>query len=98
MVAHQELRQWIEQHRVLSNSDDRELFFKILLRKLEAKDEKEITEGLAALLAAARSARAQAEKQSVPVVNFQVFPKTPEESELIRQLLDRLAIPFKMSA
>ncbi|MBL7796298.1 MAG: hypothetical protein JNJ90_07325 [Saprospiraceae bacterium] len=98
MVAHQELRQWIERHRVLSNSDDRELFFKTLLHKLEEKDENDIQEGLAALLAAVRSARTQAEKQPAHVVSFQIFPKSPEESELIRQLLDRLAIPFKMSA
>lgn len=98
MVAHQELQQWLEQHRVLSTSDSREFFFKTLLGKLEVKDENEIKDGLSALLATVRSARMRVEKQSAPVASFQIFPNSPEESELIRQLLDRLAIPFKMSA
>jgi len=98
MTAYRELQQWIEQHRLLDTPADREAFFQNLLHKLEKKDENASHEGLLALLSAVRSTRIQAEKQVASVVSLQVFPKSPEETELLRLLLDRLAIPFKMSA
>lgn len=98
MTAYRELHEWIEQHRLLDTPADREAFFQNLLHKLERKDENSFKEGLVALLSAVRLTRVQAEKQVASAVSLQVFPKSPEETELLRLLLDRLAIPFKMSA
>jgi hypothetical protein len=98
MTAYRELQQWIEQHRLLDTPADRAAFFQNLLQKLERKNENSFKEGLVALLSAVRSTQIQAEKQVASAVSLQVFPQSPEETKLLRLLLDRLAIPFKMSA
>jgi hypothetical protein len=100
MAAQQELQTWLEQHRQLDNEAAREQFYQNLLTTLGEKDSDDLRKGLLALKESVRASRIKAEKmlQAKPTGSFQVFPKNREEQELLQKLLERMAIPFKMSA
>ena len=57
-------------------------------------------EGLLALQQSVRASRIKAEKKVPvkPIASFQIFPKTHEEQELLKQLLERMDIPFEVIA
>lgn len=99
MTAQQELQTWLEQHRQLDNEAAREQFYQNLLATLGSKDSDGLREGLLALKESVKANRIKAEKavQTQPTGTLQVFPKNREEQELLQQLLERMAIPFKMS-
>ncbi|GAB4489068.1 MAG: hypothetical protein OHK0019_06180 [Saprospiraceae bacterium] len=99
MTAQQELQSWLEQHRQLDDEAAREQFFQNLLATLGEKDSDSLREGLLALKESVRASRIKAEKmiRGKPIVSLQVFPKSHEEQELLQKLLERMAIPFKMS-
>ncbi len=100
MTAQQELQTWLEQHRQLDSEVAREQFYQNLFATLGNKDGDSLREGLLALKASVRASRIKAEKivQNKPTGSLQVFPKSREEQELLQQLLERMAIPFKMSS
>ncbi len=100
MTAQQELQNWLEQHRQLEGETARAQFYQNLLVTLGEKDSDNLHEGLLALRQSVRASRIKAENkiQAKPLVSFQIFPKTQQEQELLRQLLEHLNIPFKMSA
>ncbi len=100
MDAKKELQEWLEQHRQLTDTSEREQFFQNLLTRLGEKSSDELRQGLAALRASVRSTRRQAQKtaKNTPVLTMEVFPKNQEEQELLQQLLERMAIPFKMTS
>ena len=99
MTAQQELQTWLEQHRQLDKEAAREQFYQNLLFTLDSKDGDSLREGLLALKSSVRASRIKAENmvRNKPTGSLQVFPKSLEEQELLQQLLERLAIPFKMS-
>ncbi len=100
MTATKELQAWLEQHRHLEDEDARERFYKNLLTTLEEKNGDGLREGLLALHKSVQATRVKAEKatQIKPTGSFQIFPKTYEEQQLLQSLLERMNIPFKMSA
>ena len=100
MTAQQELQAWLQQNRQLDNEAAREQFYQSILATLGEKDSDGLREGLLALKESVQTSRIKAEKmvQSKPTGSFQVFPKNREEQELLQKLLERMAIPFKMSA
>jgi len=100
MTARQEIQEWLKQHRQLDNETAREQFYQNLLATLADKDSDSLREGLLALKESVKASRMKAEKtiQAKPTTSFQVFPNTREEQELLQKLLERMAIPFKMSA
>ncbi|MBK9335916.1 MAG: hypothetical protein IPM98_04775 [Lewinellaceae bacterium] len=97
MTAQQELKVWLEQHRQLDNEADREQFFENLLKTLSGKSSGDFQLGLLALRTSVQATRLQAEKTK-SVGALQVFPNSYEEQELLLNLLERLAIPYKKSA
>lgn len=99
-TAQQELQAWLEQHRQLDSEAAREQFYQNLLATLGEKDSDDLREGLLVLKESVRTSRIKAEKavQAKPTSSFQVFPNSREEQELLQKLLERMAIPFKMSA
>jgi hypothetical protein len=100
MTAQQELQTWLEQHRQLDSEAAREQFYQNLLAMLGGKDSDSLHEGLLAFKESVKASRIKAEKmlQAKPTESLQVFPNTREERELLQKLLERMAIPFKMSA
>lgn len=100
MTAQQELQVWLQQHRQLDNEAAREQFYQHILATLGEKDSDSLREGLLALKESVRASRIKAEKavQAKPTGLIQVFPNTHEERELLQKLLERMNIPFKMSA
>jgi len=100
MTAQQELQTWLEQHRQLDNEAASEQFYQNILATLEEKDSDSLREGLLALKESVRASRIKAEKtgQAKPTESLQVFPKNREEQQLLQRLLERMGVPFKMSA
>ncbi|MCW5922208.1 MAG: hypothetical protein KIS77_07695 [Saprospiraceae bacterium] len=100
MTAQQELQTWLEQHRQLDSEAAREQFYQNLLATLGEKDSDDLREGLLALKESVRASRIKAEKMSQTQLagSLQVFPKNREEQQLLQTLLERMDIPFKMSA
>jgi len=100
MTAQQELQAWLQQHRQLDNEAAREQFYRNILATLGEKDSDGLREGLIALKESVRASRIKAEKavQAKPTGLIQVFPNTHEEWELLQKLLERMNIPFKMTA
>ena len=100
MTAQQELQTWLEQHRQLEGEVDKEHFYRNLLATLGGKDSDSLREGLLALQQSVRASRIKAEKKVPvkPIASFQIFPKTHEEQELLKQLLERMDIPFEVIA
>lgn len=99
MTAKQEIQKWLKQHRQLNSETDGEQFFQNLFETLGSKNADQHHEGVLALGAAVHATRLQAEKAKnlKKVGLLLVFPKSPEEQELLQKLLEQMAIPFKMN-
>ncbi len=100
MTAQQEIQEWLKQHRQLDNEAARQQFYQNLIGTLDSKDSKGLQEGLLALKEFIKASRIKAEGKvdTTSTGSLQVFPNTLEEMELLRNLLERMDIPFKMSA
>ncbi len=97
MTAQQDLQSWLEQHRQLEGEAAKAEFYRHLMTTLNEKDSDSLREGMQALKQSVSATRLKAE-QAKPRVTFQVFPKSQEEKDLLQKLLERMNIPFKMSA
>jgi hypothetical protein len=100
MTATQEINILVKQHRKLRTDTEREAFYQDVISGLTNKDSDGLAEGLLALKESVRNRRLKAEReaQSKKGAHFQVFTASEEERELLKLLLERLNIPFKMSA
>jgi DNA-directed RNA polymerase subunit F len=100
MTAQQELQTWLEQHRQLNNEAEREQFYQKIFATLDGKASDDLREGLSALKKSVKATRVKAEKmtKTQAAASLQVFPKNREEQQLLQKLLERMDIPFKMSA
>lgn len=99
MNAKKEIQKWLEQHRRIDAEEAREQFFQNLRETLGNKDSDNLHQVLSALRESVRTTRRRVEKsvKTKPVGYLQVFPKNPEEQELLQQLLERMSIPFKLT-
>lgn len=98
MTTKQELKAWSKKFSGVKTEVEREEFKKNLHASLSKRDEASLTAGLFAVKEFAREVRLEAEKKAESAAPFQVFPTTNEDGEFLRGLLDRMKIPYKISA
>ena len=100
MTATQEISKWVTQHRKLQNDAEREAFYQSIIASLSKKNNENLADGLLALKETVKARRQAAELALLSKQErfFQVFPSSEEERELLKSLLERMNIPFKMSA
>lgn len=98
MTAKQEIKDWRKEFSGMKTEVEREEFKKKLHDSLSERDEESLTAGLFALKEFAREVRLEAEKDAKPATKFQVFPTSNKDWEFLRDLLDRMNIPYKVSA